>query len=292
MTTAVAFLLVFGTLVTVSESWRILARPFSLFSLQSAAQPATGLTLVAGMVAAALIVGLLLGYALNLAREITRPRLARPSEAERVVGAPVIAVITPGDRSRSTSEVVDPYRLAYLSVSPAGARAHTIVITGDDCDLVTTVAARMARSSAADARATLVLDLDVERAPASGHYGIRNEPGFMDAIVGVHLWREVALPIGANEGLAIDIVPAGVRRRDMPDPTTTAEFEEFRDEHDFCVVIAPGEKAMRLACAIIRSPVTILCAQEEMTGLAALSTWRSLLAVLGASLHGVVVRRG
>ncbi|MBI3504604.1 MAG: hypothetical protein HY059_07165 [Proteobacteria bacterium] len=288
VTTFVAFLFVLGTLLFVSDAWRSLRTALPGASPMTGPAAGVSATPLAGMIAAALIVGLLLGYALNLTREIARPRLAGPEEAERVAGAPVIAVITAG-ASFDTTDAIDPYRLAYLSVSSAGARAHSIIVTGDDRALVTTIAARIARAAAADARATLVLDLDVEHSPVSRYYGIRSEAGFMDAIVGVRLWREVAVPMGANEGLAIDVVPAGARRRDVPEPPATREFEEFVHEHDFCVLVAPGERAFRRACVVLPSPAALLCAREELSTLSSLSSWRTRLHANGAFLRGIVV---
>lgn len=289
--TLAAFLVVLGGLLEASDAWRPLVSALRSATHLADTPRAPGIdrSSIFGMLVAALVLGLLLGYALTLAREIARPRLAGAREAEQVAGAPVVAVVETAKRSRTTGERVNPYRLAYLSVSPAGNRAHTIVLTGDDGGLVTAIAAGIARMAASDARATVVLDLDVEHAPASSHYEVRSEPGFTDAIVGVRLWREVALPVGANDGLSIDVVPAGAPRREVQEYVTTPEFEEFLQEHDFCVVIAPGARAYRRACALFRSPLTLLCVQRERTTLRALNTWRAGLSASEAKVHGLIL---
>ena len=289
--TLASFLVVLGGLFVASDAWRPLVSAL-LHAMRFTDTPrAPGIDRVSlfGMLVAALVLGLLLGYAMNLAHEIARPRLAGAREAERVVGAPVVAVIETAAHSRAASERVNPYRLAYLSVSPAGHRAHTIVLTGDDGVVVAAIAAGIARMAASDARATVVLDLDVEHAPASVHYEIQGEPGFTDAIVGVRLWREVALPIGANDGLSIDVVPGGAPRREVQEFVTTPAFDEFLQEHDFCVVIAPGATALRRACGLFRSPLTLLCAQQATTTLRALNSWRVRLAASEAKVHGIIL---
>lgn len=290
----VAFFLVFCGLLVASGAWRLLAAGLPLDTrLPDTHRP---LEIDGGpipdMLAAALVLGLFLGYAMNLAHEIAHPRLAGAREAERVVDAPVVAVIESVDRGRGRSERVNPYRLAYLSVSPAGNRARTLVLTGDDVTLVTTIAAGIARIAASDAQATLVLDLDVERAPASSHYDVRSEPGFTDALVGVRLWREVARAVGANEGLSIEVVPGGAPRREVQGRAATPEFEEFLLEHDLCVVIAPGARAFQRACALFPSPLTLLCVQQEVTTLSTLSAWRVNLTISAVRLHGLVLWRG
>lgn len=289
--TLAAFLVVFGGLLVSGDAWRPLVSALRnarrLADLPRA--PGIDRASIFGMLVAALILGLLLAYALNLAHEIARPRLAGVREAEQVVGAPVVAVVETAGRSRTPGERVNPYRLAYLSLSPAESHAPTIVLTGDDGWLVAAIAAGIARMAASDARATVVLDLDVERAPASSHYEIQSEPGFTDAMVGVRLWREVALPVGANDGLSIDVVPGGAPRREVQEYVATPAFDEFKQEHDFCVVIAPGASAYRRACALFRSPLTLLCAQQETTTLRALNTWRVRLAASAAKVHGLVL---
>lgn len=289
--TLVAFFVVLGGLLEASDAWRPLmsALRATPHLANMPRVPEIDRSSIFGMLVAALVLGLLLGYALNLAHEIARPRLAGAREAEQVAGAPVVAVVETARRSRTAGERVNPYRLAYLSVSPAGNRARTIVLTGDDEVLVAAIAAGIARMAASDARATVVLDLDVERAPASSHYEIRSEPGFTDAIIGVRLWREVALPVGANDGLSIDVVPGGAPRREVQEYVTTPEFEEFLQEHDFCVVIAPGARAYRRACALFRSPLTLLCVQQERTTLRALNAWRLRLATSEAKVHGLIL---
>ncbi len=246
----------------------------------------------ASMLAAALILGVLLGYAVNLAREIARPRLAGALEAERVTALPGIAIIR-GDAGRRRAVTdVDPFRLAYLSVSPAGNRAHSIVLTGDDPRIVAVIAARIARAAADDARATLVLDLDLERSPVAAQYHIRREPGLTDAILGVRLWREVALPIGASSGLSIDVVPSGVLRREADAMHRTPELDEFLGEHDFCIFVASGARALRRAAELMPHLPTILCVHEGVTSLGALATWRGILQSLPLTAHGTVVWAG
>lgn len=229
------------------------------------------------LVAASLIVGLIAGYAINLAREMARAHVADAHEAERFLGVPVLATVSDRRlRSHTNHDALDPHRLMYLSVSPAGARTHTVIVTGDDPAIVARTAAGIAHAAATDTRATLVIDLDNERSPAAAFYRVRTEPGFSDAMAGVRLWREVTLAVGANSGLSIDVIPGGALRRDVPE-RTTAELTEFLLEHDFCVVVAPGARAARRAAGLIEGAMVILCIELQVTTLMALAAWKSLL---------------
>ena len=295
-TTAAAFCLVLVALLAIDGNWKAFG-PLAYRVIRRASPPAEALdpTLLGAIIGASLIIGLLLGYALNLAREMARPRLAGAREAERVSGAPMIAEVKPPAafmRANDGDERIDPYRLVYLSVSPAGARADTLVLTGEDASLVTAIAVRVARAAASDARATLVIDLDTERAPASRYYGVRSEPGFTDAVVGVRLWREVAQSIGANEGLSIDFIPCGALRRDVAAHARTAEFEEFQREHDFTVVVAPGARAFQRGIALFPHAPCMLCVQREVTTLSTVSMWRARFTESRIGLYGLVMANG
>ncbi len=242
------------------------------------------------LVAASLIVGLIAGYAINLAREMARAHVADAHEAERFLGVPVLATVGGRRlRSRDNPEELDPYRLMYLSVSPAGARAHTVIVTGDDPAIVASTAAGIAHAAATDTRATLVIDLDNERSPAAAHYRVRTEPGFSDAMAGVRLWREVTLAVGANSGLSIDVIPGGALRRDVPE-RATSELTEFLLEHDFCVVVAPGARVAQRAAGLTSGAMVILCVELQVTTLVELAVWRSaLFAEINAPVHGLAL---
>jgi Mrp family chromosome partitioning ATPase len=244
------------------------------------------------MLFAAMVLAMIAGFSFNLSTEIRKPTLAAPREAERIAHAPILAVARDSDRVPRIG-AIDPFRMLYLGLTATGTRTRTVAVTGDDRAVVATVAGRLALAAAADARATLVVDVDAEGSSVARYYGERPEPGFSDALAGVRLWREVTRPIGASDGLSIDVTPGGAIRTEEPDRETKdsarAEFARFRSEYDFCVIVAPSVASLVLACSLIEKPVTVLCAEIGRTALAQLHADATHVRGAGALLHGLAI---
>jgi hypothetical protein len=244
------------------------------------------------MLFAAMVLAVIAGFSFNLSAEIRRPTLATPREGERVARAPVLAVARDADRIPRIGGI-DPFRMLYLGLTATGTRTRTVVVTGDDRGVVATVAGRLALAAAADARATLVVDADAEGSSVAGYYGERPEPGFSDALAGVRLWREVTRPVGASDGLSIDVMPGGAIRAAEPDGTAKesarSEFARFRGEYDFCVIVATSASSLALACSLVETPVTVLCAEIGRTPLARLESDAGRVRDSGAVLHGLAL---
>lgn len=244
------------------------------------------------MLFAAMVLAMIAGFSLNLSAEIRNPSLAAPREAERIARAPILAVARDSDRVPRIGGI-DPFRMLYLGLTATGTRTRTVAVTGDNRAVVATVAGRLALAAAADARATLVVDVDAEGSSVAGYYGERPEPGFSDALVGVRLWREVTRPIGASDGLSIDVTPGGAIRSEQPDVATKesarSEFARFRSEYDFCVMVAPSAASLVLACSLVEKPVTVLCAEIGRTALERLESDAAHVRDSGAQLHGLAI---
>jgi hypothetical protein len=244
------------------------------------------------MLFAAMVLAVIAGFSFNLSAEINKPTLATPREAERVARAPILAVARDADPAPRIGGI-DPFRMLYLGLTATGTRTRTVAVTGDNRAVVATVAGRLALAAAADARATLVVDFDSEGSSVAGFYAERPEPGFSDAIAGVRLWREVTRPIGASDGLSIDVVPGGAIRGGGLDDATKesgrSEFARFRGEYDFCVIVAPTEESLVLACSLVEKPVTVLCAEIERTELARLEAAAGRVRGSGGVLHGLAI---
>ena len=241
---------------------------------------------------AAMVLVVIAGFAFNLSAEIRRPTLGSPREAERIARAPVLAVARDSDRVPRIGGI-DPFRMLYLGLTATGTRTRTVVVTGDDRAVVATVAGRLSLAAAADERATLAVDADAEGSSVAGYYGERPEPGFSDALAGVRLWREVTRPVGASDGLSIDVTPGGAIRTEERDRATQQsareEFARFRTEYDFCVIVAPSEASLALACSLVDKPVTVVCAEVARTTLESLGADADKVRDAGAVLHGVAV---
>jgi hypothetical protein len=109
------------------------------------------------ILAAALVLGLTLGFAAALMIEISRPRVSDLQEAERVTGARVLAVVRPREippeRARRKADLrlpplIDPtsdaYRLLASHASVVGSSRAVVMITGDVSSVTATIAANIA----------------------------------------------------------------------------------------------------------------------------------------------------
>jgi len=248
---------------------------------------------------AALVLVLVVSFTLAVAAEVRTPTVAHAREVERLTGVPVLATaerfrVPREGRERLQPGVgVDPFRMMYLALTASGTRERTVCVTGDDHATTTAVAARLAVSAAGDERATLVIDLAPGIPAASAYFGWRDEPGFTEAIAGVRLWREVARPIGASEGMAIDVIPAGSPRQDTEESvksdTARAELTAFIMEYDITILVAPSPDSVALCAAACGHPPTILVARAAKTRTAALVASVDQFHAEHTALNGIVL---
>ncbi len=247
----------------------------------------------------ALLVLSVLGFSLAVVAETRKPTIAHAREVERITGLPVLASATgfrvprEGRARLQPGTGVDPFRMVYLSLTASGTRERVVCVTGDDVSRTVAVAGRLAVSAAADERATLLVDMAPGLPSTSAFFGWRDEPGFTEAIAGVRLWREVARPVGASEGLSIDVIPAGGLRQDtassVQNEIARGEFVAFLGEYDFTVLVAPTVAAAGVASTACGNPPTIFVARTARTQLRALQSSISGLRAGGMTLHGILL---
>lgn len=247
----------------------------------------------------ALLVVAVLMFTFAVVAETRVPTISHAREVERITGLPVLVSATAFRVSREgrarlqPGTGVDPFRMVYLSLTASGTRERVVCVTGDEVSRTVAVAARLAVSAAADERATLLVDLAPGVPSTSAFFGWREEPGFTEAIAGVRLWREVARPIGASEGLALDVIPAGGIRQDTTSSVQNAiargEFVAFLGEYDFTVLTAPTPSSAAVAASACGNPPTILVARIARTRLRVLQTDISGLRETGVNLHGILL---
>jgi hypothetical protein len=231
--------------------------------------------------------------------EARRPTIAHAREVERIAKVPVLGTAhpwhMPGEgRARLRLGVgIDPFRMVYLALTASGTRERTVCITGDDPEVVAAVAGRLAVSAAADAHATLVVDAAPGMPSVSRYFGERHEPGFSEAIAAVRLWREVARPVGASEGLGLEVVPAGARRTDTGESvameSNRREFHLFSSEYDFTILTAPTRDSLAIVLTLCPKPATIYVARVALTPLDSLVFEVQRLQTMELSLHGVLL---
>ena len=248
---------------------------------------------------ASLLMASVLIFTLAVSAESRRPTIAHAREVERVTGVPVVGTAHRADlphEGRARLRIgagIDPFRMVYLALTASGTRERTVCITGDDPDAVAAVAGRLAVSAAADARATLVVDVAPGTPSVTRYYGERPEPGFSEAIAAIRLWREVARPVGASEGLGLDIVPAGARRADTVEsvamPSNRREFHLFSSEYDFTVIAAPTRESVATVVTLCEMPATIYVARIAETPLHGIAEEVRSLRAMALNLHGVLL---
>ncbi|MDQ8153163.1 MAG: hypothetical protein P3B98_00760 [Gemmatimonadota bacterium] len=247
----------------------------------------------------AFVVVMVLSFTLAVVAEARAPTIAHAREVERLTGQPVLATATrftiprEGRARLQPGTGVDPFRMVYLALTASGTRHRVVCVTGDDASVTTAVAARLAVSAAADEHATLILDAAPGTPAASSYFGWREEPGFSEALAGIRLWREVARPIGAGEGMALDVVPAGVPRQDtdasIRDPQACADFTAFIAEYDFAVLVAAATSTAPVIAAATAQPPTILVVRVARTRLSALQGLVASLLASGVAFHGILL---
>ena len=177
--------------------------------------------------AAALVLGLAVGFAVTFGTELATPRVSDGPEASRVAGVPILATVgprlpDPRRMRRKTDEELstlidvnsESYRYVYLSVSGADAAASTgfplVAVTGDEAEVVGTVATNIAVASAHDSRTTLLIDADRDAAVVAGHIlGMPRAPGVSDVLAGRAEWNSIVSTAIIGRDRLLNVMAAG-----------------------------------------------------------------------------------
>jgi Mrp family chromosome partitioning ATPase len=258
------------------------------------------------LLAAALILGAVVGFAVALLEELRHPRVADAGEVERIADARVLAVIrqaTPGtERGRRRSDLEAPplieiasdsYRMLYLNFAATGASVPLLTMTGDEPRVVATVAANLAAASAYDARSTLLVDGDPAAGAVAGVFRVRPDPGYAGVLRGVVDWAEAIVSTHVGRDGTIDVVPSGTLRRGERDVVvgdqTRRDFLRLVSRYDLSVAVVPLGHAERESGTLMPSPDTILCVRVGHTRLSTLADARDRLRHNGMRVVGVVM---
>jgi Mrp family chromosome partitioning ATPase len=262
------------------------------------------------LLAASLVLGAALGFAAMFGLEVSKPRVADSGEAERVTGARTLAVLTPSqanpERSRrSTDRTLSPlinassteYRLLYLGL--AGTGLPLVTVTGDESDVVATVAANIAVAGALDSRSTLLVDADPRVAAASGIVAARLAPGVSDVLAGAVSWPEAIVPVVVGRDRSLDVIPAGSdpsavwpvahHGSELSPESLRAELSRLARRYDLLVIAAPPGLAQVGPDSVLPGPDVVLTARIAYTTLASLTAVAAALRPSGMELRGVVL---
>lgn len=254
------------------------------------------------ILAAAIVLGAMVGFAIALMIEVSRPRVSDLQEAERVTGARVLAVVRPRvippERARRKADrrlppLIDPtsdaYRLLASHASVAGAARAAVTVTGDVAAVTATIAANIAAVSATDMRSTLLVDADLAERPVNSVLRMRPADGLAAVLGGAGELSSAAAQVPVGRDRWLDVVPGGGHRRG---PITRGEAEVLgravghaTRHYELTVVVAPFDRANDVRVA----PAVLVCAHVAHSLVA---TLRSAVAALrdgGAEIIGIVL---
>ena len=254
------------------------------------------------ILAASIVLGLSLGFAIALLVEISRPRVSDLQEAERVTGARVLAVVqpreVPPERARRKADLrlpplIDPtsdaYRLLASHASVSGPTHAVVTVTGDVPSVTATIAANIAAVSANDMRSTLLVDADLEKQPVASVLRLASSGGVASVLRGETNLATAAVQTQVGRDRWLEVVPSGSERRG---PIANREAETLRDaivrsarHYELTVVVSPFDRANALRIA----PPVLVCAQMAHSLVATLRSAVAALRDNGAQIIGIVL---
>lgn len=258
------------------------------------------------MLAAALVLGLALGFAVTLLIEMRNPRIADAAEAEAIALAPVLVTIlageTPPERNRREADrqvpplidrVSDAYQrlFSHLAAEPPG--VGLIAVVGDDAAVTAVVAANIAATAAYHARTSLLVDTDFDSHSASAATHVQPAPGIAEFLARRTPWAESLRPVVVGRDRVIEVLPAGLF---SGRGTLQGAMNEFKREialltrrFDTVVLSVPPSRHGAVPAVGSATGSVLLCLRATRTSV---SVIRSLIAELrehGASVRGLVL---
>ena len=254
------------------------------------------------ILAAAVVLGIMLGFALALLIEIARPRVSDLQEAERVTGARVLAVIRPREippeRARRKADLrlpplIDPtadaYRLLASHTSIAEANRAIVTVAGDVPAVTATIAANIAAVSANEMRNTLLVDADLAHRSITSVLRLPPGDGVSAVVSGARELSAVALQSLVGRDRWLNVVPSGTHDRG---PIAAREAEALKGaiiraarHYELTVVVAPFNEANSVRV----SPSVIVCAHVAHSLVSTLRTAVAALRDSGAQIIGIVL---
>ena len=234
------------------------------------------------LLAAALVLGVALGFGSAFIGEMRHPRVSDEHELERVTGARILATVRPRprnpDRERRSSDQIAPpyfdpgadgYQLTYLHVARAGASRLMLTVTGEDTGIAAVVATNVAAIAADEARSTIVVDTDSVTSPVAAALRIHAEPGFADIIERRLEWAEVTGPAMIGRDRTLDVIPSGLSSAARNPKQITELFRQeaarLARHYEAIVIVATLEQAKAGLPGVLPIPDTILCARVGQT---------------------------
>lgn len=258
------------------------------------------------LLAAALVIGIALGFGSAFFDELRHPRVSDEHELERVTGSRVLATIRPRprdpDRDRRLSDRMAPpyfdpgaagYQLTYLHVSRTGASRLVLTIVAADTSIAAVVGMNVAAIAADEARSTIIVDTDALALPVAAALRSHAEPGIADIIRDHIDWSEVTAQTMVGRDRVIDVIPSGVSTTRLDPPVVTELFRQeatrLARHYEAIIVVSDVEQVLAGLPGALPIPDTIVCARVGHTRLADLQRALDGIRAAGGNALGVVL---
>ncbi len=232
------------------------------------------------MLVASLVVGLALGYASAVIRELRRPTVGDENEVERLAQARVIthsggldAVRDARTRRRADRMLppaLDPtaeaWQQLHLTLTGLGDVVRAVRIVSDQPILGSTLAINLAAAAARESRATLIVEPPARTSMLALLLRQTKPRGLNDVQQGRAELREVVTEVPMGRDVAVDVLFSGTATSSAPSVANRSEInEELRraaGRYDLTLVV--GDPAVDIG---ISSYDIIICARLGSTSL-------------------------
>lgn len=192
------------------------------------------------MLIASLVVGLALGYASAVLRELRRPTVGDENEVERLAQARVITHTGSPDvlrdtRTRRRSDrmlppVLDPtaeaWQQLHLTLTGLGEVARAVRIVSDQPMLGNALAINLAAAAARESRATLIVEPPVRTSMLAMLLRQAKPRGLNDVQQGRAGLREVITEVPMGRDVAVDVLFSGNASSNAPSVANRSEINE------------------------------------------------------------------
>ncbi len=261
-------------------------------------EPRTWLNLLAGA-----LIGLFLGIALAVARELFDRTVRTPEHLAEAADAPVLASVgLDSDIKRSPlltdletfAERTEAFRLlrTNLQYVDVDRRAQVLVVTSAVADEGKTMtAANLAIALAQTGQAVVIVDADLRRPRLARLLGADPDIGLTTTLVGKARLEDA---IQAHEASGLHVLSSGAK---PPNPTeilqsraTSDLVQQLRQSYDMVIIDAPP--LLSVADAAVLSTIadgSILVVRHRRTTRDQVAEAVSQIRQVGGELHGVVV---
>jgi len=246
-----------------------------------------------------LIAGVLVGLIGALLADQVDSRVRRAADVERATNLDVVGAI-PSIRSLSTASASaqlskDAFRnlRTHLRFAGVDGKPQAVVVTSaTPRDGKSTVAANLAMTLADQGSRTLLIDADLRRPQIHTTFGIEQEPGLADVLLG-HVSEEDA-PQVSTEIPALRILTCGTGVENPAELIGSTKFDEvmmkLRELYDYIVIDTPPLMAVTDAALVgAVADGTLVVVRANKTDSDALSAAVNQLRRLGVPLLGIVM---